>query len=57
MSVICIFSNACNVKLLDCKDVVNYTSRYHIAFDKILNLINKNEDSWISKKTIKMTLQ
>ena len=45
MSVIRIFSNACNVRLLDCKDVINYTSRYQIAFDKILSLINKNEDS------------
>ena len=57
MSVIRIFSDACNVRLLDCKDVVDYTSRYQIAFDKILSLINENEDSWISKKTIEMTLQ
>ena len=57
MSVIYIFSDACNVKLLDSKDVVNYTSRYQIAFDKILGLINENEDSWISKKTIEMTFQ
>ena len=45
------------MRLLDCKDVVDYTSRYQIAFDKILSLINENEDCWISKKTIKMTLQ
>lgn len=56
MSVIRIFSDACNVRLLDCEDVVDYTSRYQIAFDKILSLINENEDSWISKKTIEMTL-
>ena len=45
MSVIRIFSDVCNVRLSDCKDVVDYTSRYQIAFDKILSLINENEDS------------
>ena len=57
MSIICIFSDACNVRLSDCKDVVDYTSHYQLAFDKILSLINDNEDSWISKKTIEITLQ
>ena len=56
ISVIRIFSNACKVRLLDCKDAVNYTSRYQIAFDKIVSLINKNKDSWISKKTIEIVI-
>lgn len=37
--------------------MVDYTSCYQIAFDKILSLINDNEDSWISRKTIEITLQ
>lgn len=57
MSVIHIFSDTCIMRLFDCKDVVDYTSCYQIAFTKILSLINKNKDSWISKKTIKITLQ
>ena len=56
MSITRIFSDICNVKLLDYKNIVNYTSRYQIAFNKILTLINKNEDSEILKKTIKLTL-
>ncbi len=55
MSVTRIFIDACNVKLSDCKDVIDYTSRYQIVFDKILSLIN--EDSWMSKRSIEMTLQ
>ena len=35
MSVTRIFSEAYNVKLSDCKDVMDYTSRYQVAFDKI----------------------
>lgn len=57
MSITRIFSDACNVRLSECKDVVDYTSRYQIAFDKILSIINDNEDSWISRKTIEITLQ
>lgn len=54
-SVIRIFLNACAVKLLDCNNIINYTSRYQIGFDKFLSfLITK---SWMSKKTIKITLQ
>lgn len=34
---------------------MEYTSRYQIAFDKILSLLNDN--SWMSKKTVEMTLQ
>ena len=55
MSVTHLFVDACNIKLSDCKDIIDYTSRYQIAFDNILNLIGK--DSWMSKKTIEMTLQ
>lgn len=55
MSVSRVFVNACNVKLSDCKDVVDYTSRYQIAFDKLLSVIN--EESWMSRKSIEMTLQ
>lgn len=57
MSITHIFSDACNVRLSDCKDVVDYTSRYKIAFDKILSLINDNKDSWISRKIIEIVLQ
>lgn len=55
MSVTHIFIDACNVKLLDFKDVINYTNRYQIAFDKIVSLINEN--FCMSKKSIEMTLQ
>ena len=55
MSVTRIFLDACAVKLSDCNDVIDYTSRYQIAFDKLLSLLNT--ESWMSKKTIEMTLQ
>lgn len=55
MSVSRVFVNACNVKLSDCKDVVDYTSRYQIAFDKLLSLIT--EESWMSRKSLEITLQ
>ena len=55
ISVTRIFLDACTVKLSDCNDVIDYTSRYQIAFDKLLSLLNT--ESWMSKKTIKMTLQ
>ncbi len=55
MSATCTFAEALNTKLSDCKDVVEYTNRYQIAFDKILSLLN--DDSWMSKKTVEMTLQ
>lgn len=56
MTVTRVFSDACNVKLSDCRNIIDYTSRYQIAYDKILSLIGKNL-SWISKKTIQLTLQ
>lgn len=55
MSISRVFVVACNIKLSDCKNIIDYTSRYQIAFDKLLSLIN--EESWMSKKSIEMTLQ
>lgn len=55
MSVSHIFIDACNVKLLEYKDIIDYISQYQIAFDKLISLISK--DSQISKKSIKMTLE
>lgn len=40
MNVIRIFLDAYTVKLLDYNDVINYISRYQIAFDKLLSLLN-----------------
>ncbi len=56
MTVTCIFSDACNMKLSDCRKITDYTSRYQIAYDKIFSLIGENS-MWISKKTIELTLQ
>lgn len=55
MGVTRIFADACNIKLLKCKNVLYYTSRYQVLFDKIVSLIFK--DSWMLQKTIEMTLQ
>lgn len=55
MSVTRIFVDILNTKLLNCKDIIKYTSWDQIAFDKIFSLLNDN--LWISKKIIKMTLQ
>lgn len=55
MSITRIFCEACNIKLSDCKDVMDYTGRYQVAFDKIQSLIT--EDSWMSKRIVEMTLQ
>ncbi len=55
MSVICVFSDTCTIKLWECKDVLEYTSRYQIAFDKITSMITEN--GWMSQKTVEMTLQ
>lgn len=55
MSVTCIFADAFTTKLSDCKDIMEYTGRYQIPFNKILSLLN--EDSWMSKKIIKIALQ
>ena len=54
ISISRIFVDTCNVKLSECKDIINYTSRYQIAFDKLISLIS--EDFWISKKSIEITL-
>ena len=53
MSISRIFIDTYNIKLLECKDVIDYMSRYQIAFNKLISFINK--DSWMSKKSIKMT--
>ena len=55
ISVTRIFCEVCNVKLLDCKDVMNYTGRYQVVFDKIQSLIGPN--SWMSKKTVEIAFQ
>ena len=55
MSVIQIFSDTCIVKLLDYKDIIDYTSRYQVAFDKIISLTT--EDGWMSCRTVEMILQ
>lgn len=55
MTVTSIFSNVYNIKFLDCRDIINYTSRYQITYNKILSLI-KDNSAWISKKIIKLTL-
>lgn len=56
MTVTCVFFDTCNVKLSDCRNIINYTNYYQIAYDKILSLIRKNL-TWISNKTVKLTLQ
>ena len=55
MSVIRVFSDACTIKLSECKDVFEYLSRYQIAIDKITSLIIEN--GWMSRKTVEITLQ
>ena len=40
MSVTRIFLDACAVKLSDCNNVIDYTSHYQIAFDKLLSFLN-----------------
>lgn len=54
ISVTRIFLNIYIVKLSDCNNIIDYTSRYQIVLDKLLSFLNIK--SWMSKKTIKMTL-
>lgn len=42
MSVTKIFYKAYNIKLSDCKDVMDYTGCYQVAFDKIQSLITES---------------
>lgn len=42
ISVTRIFLDAYNVRLLECKDIIDYTSQYQIAFDKLLSLLNND---------------
>lgn len=55
ISVTYLFTKAFNRKFSNCKNIIKYTSRYQIAFDKILNILNN--DLQISKMMIEMTLQ
>ncbi len=55
MSVTRIFSDACAVKISDSKDILDYTNRYQVAFDKIISLTT--EDGWMSRRTVEITLQ
>lgn len=57
MSITGIFLDTYNVKLSYCNDMVDYTSCYQIVFDKISSQIYNNEDFWISRKIIEITLQ
>ena len=41
MSVSRVFVDACEIKLSDYKDIIDYTSCYQIAFNKLLSLINE----------------
>lgn len=40
MSMTKIFLDAYAVKLLDCNNIIDYTSRYQITFDKLLSFFN-----------------
>lgn len=50
-----IFLDICSVRLLEYKDIINYTNWYQIVFDKLFSLLNNN--SGMSKKSIEITLQ
>ena len=55
MSVTQIFSDAYVLKHSACKDIINYTSRYQVAFDTIISLTT--EDGWMLRRTVEMTLR
>lgn len=55
ISVTRIFLDICSVRLSECNEVVDYTSRYQIEFDKLISPLN--DDLWMLKKTIKLKLQ
>lgn len=40
MSITRIFLDVCSVKLLEYNNVVDYTSYYQIAFDKLISFFN-----------------
>ena len=42
MSDIQIFSDVCAVKLSECKDIIDYTSRYQVALNKITSLTTED---------------
>lgn len=53
MSISQVLVNACNVKLSDYKNIVDYTNHYQVALNKLLSLINKK--FWMFRKSVKMT--
>lgn len=55
MSITKIFFDTCALKLSDYNHIIDYTSHYQIAFDKLFSLFNTK--LWVSKKTIEITLQ
>lgn len=55
MSISSIFVDTYNIRLSECKDIIDYIDQYQITFNNFISLINK--DLWMSKKNIKMTLQ
>ena len=56
INVTFIFLDAYNVKLSDYKNIIiDYKSWYQNFFNKIVSLTN--EDSWMSQKTVKLTLE
>ncbi len=42
MSAIKFFLNVYTVRLLECKDIIDYISWYQIAFDRLFSLFSKN---------------
>lgn len=42
MTVSHVFFDSYNVKLLDCKNIIDCTSYYQITYDKIFSLIEEN---------------
>ena len=50
-----IFLDICIIKLVDCINIIDYTSCYQITFDKLFSLLNTK--LWMTKKIIKIVLQ
>lgn len=42
MSVTRIFLDVCSVRLSECNNIIDNTSRYQIIFDKLVNLLNND---------------
>lgn len=56
ITVTCIFSDTCNVKLSDYRNIIDYISCYQITYNKIFNYIRENLTK-ILKKTVKLILE